>query len=123
MKNRTAELDKLTVTILQNMSVCTNNTEDWRDTITNTTRAIEIDPNAKKAFYLRSVARMKVNELNEATEDVKAAIRLDPADTTLRAHFEAIKREKTSKAKKAKAGFSAFFKEGVYNEKDAPKVM
>jgi len=26
MKNKTAELDKLTVVILQNMSVCTNNT-------------------------------------------------------------------------------------------------
>ena len=109
MKNRTAELDKLMVTILQNMSVCTNNTEDWRDTITNTTKAIEIDPLAKKAFYLRSVARVKVNELDEAIADVKSAIRLDPADTTLRAQFEAIKREKASKAKKAKASFSAFF--------------
>lgn len=122
MKNRTTELDKLTVTILQNMSVCTNNTEDWRDTIMNCTKAIEIDTNAKKAFYLRSVARVKVNELDEALNDCKAAIKLDAADTTLRAHFESIKREKASKAKKAKAGFAAFFNQGVYNEKDAPKI-
>ena len=53
-KNDTPELSKLQVTILQNMSVCTNNREEYRDTIKNCTKAIEIDQNAFKAFYLRS---------------------------------------------------------------------
>ena len=66
------------------MSVCTNNTQDWRDTITNTTRAIEIDVNAMKAWYLRSVARFHVNELDDATADIKAAIKIDPSNTTFR---------------------------------------
>ena len=91
MKNRTAELDKLMVTILQNMSVCTNNTEDWRDTITNTTKAIEIDPLAKKAFYLRSIAYGKTDDPVKAMTDIVAAIKLDPSDTSLRAHHAIIK--------------------------------
>ena len=44
------------------MSVCTNNTEDWRETIVNCGKAIAIDANAKKAYYLKSVAHTKVNE-------------------------------------------------------------
>ena len=56
VKDDTPELIKLKVTILQNMSVCTNNSEDYRETILNCTKAVEIDPNATKAFYLRSIA-------------------------------------------------------------------
>ena len=123
VKNRAPELDKLTVTILQNMSVCTNNTEDWRETIVNCGKAIKIDPNAKKAYYLKSVAHTKVNEHDNAMTDIVAAIKLDPADTALRAQHETIKKEKASKNKKAKAGFAAFFSEGVYNDKDAPKQV
>ena len=54
--------------------------------------------------------------------DIVSAIKLDPSDKTLRAHHEAIKKEKASKAQKAKKGFSAFFNEGVYNDKAAPRI-
>ena len=60
---------------MQNMSVCTNNSEDYLDTIINCTKAVEIDPNAVKALYLRSIAHQKVNEIEEAMTDIKAAIR------------------------------------------------
>ncbi len=57
VKNSTNELNKLKVTILQNMSVCTNNTEDYKDTVRSCTKALSIDPSAAKALYLRSVAK------------------------------------------------------------------
>jgi tetratricopeptide (TPR) repeat protein len=104
------------------MSVCTNNTEDFRETVMNCSKANEIDPTATKALYLRSVAHVKLNELDEAMADIKAAIKLAPSDGNLRAHFELIKKERADKAKKAKAGLAKFFSEGVYNEKDAVRV-
>ena len=110
------------MTILQNLSVCTNNTSDWRETIINTTKAIEIDAQAVKAYYLRSVARQKQNEFDNAMADIKAAIKLAPQDTKLRQQFEAIKKEKASKAAKQKASLAAFFSEGVYNDKAAAKL-
>lgn len=82
------------------MSVCTNNTEDYRDTIRNCTKAIEVDANATKAIYLRSVAHMKMGDLDEAMTDIKTAIKIAPSDGNLRNQFEAIKREKASKAQK-----------------------
>lgn len=104
------------------MSVCTNNTEDYRDTIRNCTKAQEVDANATKAIYLRSVAHMKLGDLDEAMADIKAAIKLSPADGNLRTQFETIKKEKASKASKQKKGLAAFFAQGVYNEKDTIKV-
>ena len=67
------------------MSVCSNNSEDYHDTINNCTKAVEIDPNATKAFYLRSIAYQRVNEIDNAISDIKAAIILSPQDTNLRA--------------------------------------
>lgn len=122
MKNPSPELNKLKIAILQNMSVCTNNTDDFRDTIRNCTKAVEIDAGATKAIYLRSVAHMKLGDLDEAMADIRTAIKLSPADGNLRSQFEAIKKEKAGKAAKAKKGLAAFFAEGVYNEKDAVSV-
>lgn len=84
VKNKTDELNKLMVTILQNMSVCTNNTEDFKDTVINCTKAIEINPMATKAIYLRSVAHQKLNDLDAAMTDIKTAIKQNPADVNLR---------------------------------------
>ena len=84
----TPELSKLKVTILQNMSVCTNNSEDYLETIKNCTKAIEIDSNATKAFYLRSIAHQKVDEIEKAMADIRAAILISPQDTNLRDQFK-----------------------------------
>ena len=92
VQNDTPELSKLKVTILQNMSVCTNNSEDFLDTIENCTKAVEIDSNATKAFYLRSIAHQKVNELDKAMLDIRAAILLSPQDTNLRDQLKSIKK-------------------------------
>ena len=53
-------------TILQNMSVCTNNTNDFKTSITNCSKAIAIDDKAFKAYYLRSVAYSKLQQWDEA---------------------------------------------------------
>ena len=104
------------------MSVCTNNTEDYKATVRNCTKALSIEPTATKALYLRSVALLRLNELDEAMVDIKAAIKLAPTDASLRTQFEAIKKEKADKAKKQKKGLAAFFSQGVYNDKDDVKA-
>ena len=56
VKNDSEELKKLKIATLQNMSVCTNNTENYQDSVKNCTKAVELDDKAFKALYLRSVA-------------------------------------------------------------------
>lgn len=118
-KNKTEELNKLSVTILQNMSVCTNATNDFKDTILNCTKALDIDPKAAKALYLRSVARFKKQELDDALSDCKEAIKLQPSDTKLRGLYEQIRKERQEKSKGQKSAMQKLFAEGVYNEKEA----
>ena len=45
-------------------------------------------------MYLRGVAYTKTKNFNEATEDLKAAIVLNPQDKKIRAEFENLKIEK-----------------------------
>ena len=53
------------------MTVCTNNTEDYKASIVNTTKALEIDENAVKARYLRCVAYQKQGDLDSGMADIK----------------------------------------------------
>ena len=90
VKNETEELKDLKVKVLQNMSVCTNNTSDFKDTILQCSKAIKIDATATKAWYLRSVANLKLNNFDEAATDCKMAVTLNPSDVNLRNHYKAI---------------------------------
>ena len=51
VKNENDELNKLKVTIYQNLSVALNYTGDHKDAVQNCTLAINIDPKAMKAYY------------------------------------------------------------------------
>jgi cyclophilin family peptidyl-prolyl cis-trans isomerase len=102
------------------MSICTNNTGDFKETIMNCTKALYLDEKAVKALYLRSVAFTKTAQLDEAMDDIKNAIKLAPTDKSLRTHFELVKKEKAEKSKTQKAAIKKFFEEGVYNDKKAP---
>ena len=120
VKNDTEELKKLKITTLQNMSICTNNTNDFKESIVNCTKALYIDDKAVKALYLRSVAFFKTNQFDEAMDDVRNAIKLDPKDKNLRTHFEAVKKAKADKGASQAAAMKKLFEQGVYNDKKAP---
>jgi len=80
--------------VLQNLSVVTNNTGDYKESIANCSKALEIDPKSAKAYYLRSLAHLKTTMFDEALSDCKESIKLNPKDKNLRTHFDTIKKEK-----------------------------
>lgn len=71
-------------TILLNLSVVTNNTGDYKQTLINCTKALDIDENNTKAYFLRSTANLKMHNYDEAVQDIKKAIKLSPSDKKLR---------------------------------------
>ena len=81
------------------MSVMMNKTGDYKEAIRHCTKAIEIDPKAVKALWLRSIAYDKVTNFDEAIEDVKNAIRIMPNEKYLREHFELVKKNKAQSSK------------------------
>jgi len=91
-----------------------NNTGDYKDTIINCTNALTIDPNAPKALYQRYVAHFKLKNFDEAMNDIKSAIKLNPKDKKLRDDFESLKNEKKKHNQGQQAAMAKFFAEGVY---------
>ena len=101
------------------MSVCCNYIGEYKETLTQCSTAIDIDKNAAKAFYLRSVAHMKMTEFDEATADLKQAIKLSPQDKKLRQEFEVLKQEKKKYLGSQQEVMKKMFSKGLYNEKEA----
>ena len=97
VKNDSEKLKKLKAKILQNMSVCTNNTQNFYNSIQNCTRALELDDKAFGALYTRSLAFFNLKQWDEAMADVDAAIKLNPNNKILRA-YHALVRHRWSKS-------------------------
>ena len=85
-----------------------------------------MDKTAVKAYYLRSVAHTKLENFDDALNDIKEAIKLSPQDKKFRQDFEAIKAEKKKQTSTKAGAIAKFFSEGVYNEKETkivPKIL
>lgn len=61
VKNDNKELKDLKKTILQNLSLVTNITGDYKETLINCTKALDIDDKSSKAYFLRSTANLKLH--------------------------------------------------------------
>lgn len=61
VKNDNKELRELKKMILLNLSVVTNNTGDYKETLINCTKALDLDEKAQKAYFLRSQANVKMH--------------------------------------------------------------
>mmetsp|Transcript_9092 Transcript_9092/g.6441 ORF Transcript_9092/g.6441 Transcript_9092/m.6441 type:complete len:150 (+) Transcript_9092:499-948(+) len=94
LKKYTSKTDELMKVIFQNFSVVTNITCDYNSTVSNCTRALEIDSKSAKAYYLRSIAFAKMSAWKEALNDAKEAIKCNPNDKNLRSNYEDIKQAK-----------------------------
>ena len=97
IKEKNKESQELQKTCYLNLSVSTNNLGRFNETIHNCTKALMIDSQAVKAYYLRAIANSKTNNFEEAIEDIKTAIKLNPGDKALRDEFENIKALKQKK--------------------------
>lgn len=65
---------------------------------------------------------MKTKYYEEATKDLKAAIKLDPQNKNIRNQFEALKTLKEKAKEKSKNVYGAMFSESVYDEKRGKDV-
>lgn len=122
VKIENEDLQKLKIICYQNLSVSLNNTGDHKDAVQSCTLALKIDPNALKALYQRYTAHLKMKNFEEATDDLKAAIKLNPQDKKMRTDFENLKTLKKKHSQTQQAAMAKFLSEGVYNEKEVVKA-
>jgi len=79
--------------------------------------AIDLDENATKALFIRSVAQKNCHNFSEAQDDLKRAIKLAPADKNLRNEWEALKAEKKKYSDNQANAMKAMFSQGLYEDK------
>ena len=53
-----------------------NKSGDYKETLINCTKALDIDEKAFKAYFFRSQAHFKLHQYDEALQDIKEAIKL-----------------------------------------------
>lgn len=91
VKNDNKELQDLKKTVLLNIAVVCLKSGDFRETLLNCGKAIDLDDKAVKAYYLRAQAFSKLHQYDDATTEIKEAIKLSPGDKALREEFDKIK--------------------------------
>mmetsp|Transcript_101751 Transcript_101751/g.140630 ORF Transcript_101751/g.140630 Transcript_101751/m.140630 type:complete len:123 (-) Transcript_101751:34-402(-) len=110
------------VKIYQNFSVVTNVTKDWNASIQNCTKALEIDSQSAKAYYIRSIAQCELGHFSNAINDAKQAIKISPNDKSLRDNYEKIKKRKANiedeEKNRARKMLQGNQEDGLYEDKD-----
>lgn len=83
--------------------------------------ALKINPEALKALTIRGTLNITLKNFDQATIDLKSAIKLDPKNKSLRAEFEKLKAEKKKRSLGEHEIMKKMFGGGLYNEKEDTK--
>ena len=113
----TEESDGLKKTLNLNIAVVTKKMEKWPETINACNEALKYEENNVKALFFRSIASRNLKDFDQALEDIKTVIKLNPKDKALRKEFEVTKEQKKKYLSQQKGVFEKAFSSGLYSEK------
>jgi len=99
-------------------AVCTK-TSEFKKAIEYATKALDINMHSAKAYFRRAKARETFGEYEEASNDLKLAIEIEPNDHSLKQELHNIKNKMKAALEKEKKAFGNLFKQSYY---DTPEV-
>jgi tetratricopeptide (TPR) repeat protein len=106
-----------------NIAQAAINLHDYSKASEWSTKAIKSDPTNVKALFRRAVARTHLGLPDEALEDLKKALELDPSNNAVKVEIVKVKKMIQESNKKAKAAYSGIFsKLSVYDDKALPQL-
>lgn len=117
-----AEVRNLVLSLRGNLAMVATKESSFSQAVTQCSLALKIDPNHVKSLFRRGAARAKLLEYDEAKEDLKRAVELEPTNAAAKKELaEVLKALKEHKAK-AKSAFGSIFSKGsVYDDKEAER--
>lgn len=117
-----SEVRNLVLSLRGNLAMVASKESSFSQAITQSTLALKIDPNHVKSLFRRGAARAKLLEYDEAKEDLKRALELEPTNAAAKKELaEVLKALKEHKAKSKTAFGSIFSKGSVYDDKEAER--
>jgi len=95
---------------LLNVSQCSLKLERWGQAAAYADKVLELDPSSTKALYRRGLARLELEELDEAKADLLRAVKAQPNSREIREAYERVKSMQAEAKTAEKAAFSGIFK-------------
>jgi peptidylprolyl isomerase len=115
--------DTLYVQCYLNAAQANINLKNYADANANASAALAKDPDNVKALYRRGLAKIHMGSPEEALEDLKRVLELDPTNNAAKAEAQKAKKAIQDAKAKTKAAFSnVFSKVSMYDDKPAPIV-
>ena len=102
-------VDQLTFTANLNLSACYLKEEKYEKAAARATKVLEKDANHVKALFRRGEARIYLNDLESAREDLKAAEKLAPDDKGIKSRLSLLEKREKHFAKKEKQTYAKMF--------------
>jgi peptidylprolyl isomerase len=113
----------LSVLCYLNAAQANLNLKNYADASANASAALNKDPSNVKALYRRGLAKNHMGSPEEALEDLKKALELDPANNPVKLEIQKAKKAIQDAKAKTKAAYSnVFSKVSMYDDKPAPVV-
>jgi tetratricopeptide (TPR) repeat protein len=122
LRSDDTQITSLYVALQTNLSMTMFKQNKYRLSANTASKALEVEAQNVKALYRRAVARRGLGDLDEATDDLRQALRIDAKNVACRKELAAVKRElerTTENQKKALAkAFSGGGSSFLYNDKE-----
>lgn len=109
--------DLLHTLYLNLAAVCTKLVE-FKKAIEFATKALDINMHSAKAYYRRAMAQAAFGQNEEAVEDLKLAIELEPSDDSLKRELQNIRSKMKASLAKEKKMFANMFSKPLTEDKE-----
>lgn len=120
-RDNTDEVKNLTLSLLLNISNCSNNLKDYNLTIGKVNSALKIKSDNPKCYYYRGLAYMNLDRFGEAEDDFRKLKELLPQnDNTADNCFTQLNQRKIEEEKKQKTRYKSLLKQSLYDDKEMP---
>lgn len=115
--------DALLISCQLNSAQAHINCKQYPTAITSATAVLSKDPNNVKALYRRAVAYNHTGRPEEAIEDLKIALELDPENKPVKVELQKARKQIQDAKAKAKAAYgNVFSRVSMYDDKPLPIV-
>lgn len=104
-----AAVDQLTFTANLNLAACYLKEEKYEKAAARATKVLEKDPKHVKALFRRGEARIYLNDLDRAREDLTTAEALAPEDKGIKSRLSLLDKREKHFAKKEKRTYAKMF--------------
>jgi len=120
--DQSKESRDLTHSVYLNLALVCTKLNEFHKAIEFATKALDINMHSAKAYFRRAQAKSGFGQLEEAVEDLKIALEIDPENNEVAKEIHSLKAKIKAAKIKEKKTFTNMFSGEIYESKEEPKT-